>query len=75
MGAHFVANILKYNIKSSNFVSRRLVTESPFLTLLTGVSMYCVSGQLMTQDKLKFHSNHHSNQLPVFEKKLAPPMY
>ena len=34
MGAHFVANILKYNIKSSNFVSQRLVTESPFLTLL-----------------------------------------
>ena len=34
MGAHFVANILKYNIKSSNFASRRLVMESPFLTLL-----------------------------------------
>ena len=34
MGAHFVANVLKYNKKSSNFGSRRLVTESPFLTLL-----------------------------------------
>ena len=40
MGAHFVANILKYNKKSSNFVSRRLVTESLFLTLLLMDKLY-----------------------------------
>ena len=40
MGVYFVANILKYNIKSSNFVNRRLVTESLFLTLLRVLCMY-----------------------------------
>ena len=42
MGAHFVANVLKYNKKSSNFGSRRLVTESLFLTLLTHSSTSCI---------------------------------
>ena len=43
MGAHFVANILKYNKKSSNFVSRRLVTESLFLTLLILLFFFVLS--------------------------------
>ena len=47
VGAHFVYNTLKYNIKPSNFVSQRLVTKPLFLTLLTiGVgidSRFCPS--------------------------------
>ena len=38
IGAYFVTNTLKYNKKTSNFVSQRLVTKSLILTLLGHVN-------------------------------------
>ena len=46
MGAHFVQNILKYNIKPSNFASQTLVIESLLNKLMDSSLNKIITDQL-----------------------------